>query len=246
MFIHTNSVNLKLEQIEFKMSVCVGVWCMCGGDMCIHHGPCVGASRWLCRVGSFLSPSHGFYGVSSCCQDFTVSLLPSEPSPWLVDSPFLVIFGCPPQGISTACFHLGLVFHSFLPLILSLSMPGTGRITLILSFHYFLSLYLQVITFYHKELSPVFSRVALIINWSLILFYLGGSQKQKANALLIWDCLLSVDEIGIGWEKQVKNGHEWRQRSEGNAEYNPRMKNCSRMVRHQNSCLCWRQKGRQW
>lgn len=48
-----------------------------------------------------------------------------------------------------------------------------------------------------------------------------------------------MDEIGIGWEDKGKNAHESRQRSEEN-EYNPRMKNCSRMVRHQNSCLWWR------
>lgn len=74
--------------------------------------------------------------------------------------------------------------------------PHQGRIEP-LSFHYFPGLHLQVIICHRKELSPGLSRIVRIINWRLILFYLGGSQKQKANMLLIWDCLLSIDNIGI-------------------------------------------------
>lgn len=122
--IQTNGASLKLEQIEFENSVCVGVWCMCVGDMCMHHGTCVVTRGQLCRVGSFLSPSRGLRTSQQ--------VLPTEPSPWPVVSRFLV-FGCTPQGISTGCFHGGggTPFHSICPLFLPLSPPGKDRTTFI-------------------------------------------------------------------------------------------------------------------
>lgn len=51
----------------------VGVWCMCVGDMCMHHDTCVVTTGQLCRAGSFLSPSRGLPGTSSEWQAFRPS-----------------------------------------------------------------------------------------------------------------------------------------------------------------------------
>lgn len=135
--------------------MCVGVWCMCVGDMCMHHGTCVVTRGQLCRVGSFLSPSRGLRTSQQV-------LLPTEPSPWPVVSRFLV-FGCTPQNISTGCFHGRAGLHFTASVLSFFLSPHQGRVEP-LSFHYFPGLHLQVITCHRKELSPGLSRIVRIIN----------------------------------------------------------------------------------
>lgn len=70
---------------------------MCVWDMCIHHGTCVGTSRQLCSIDSFFFHlSMGRMGYPQAARLLQQVLLPTEASPWLVVSPFLVILGRTP------------------------------------------------------------------------------------------------------------------------------------------------------